>query len=252
MKQATVAALLTAASLWGWQDSKAAVLLEEHVTGGSLDLVWVPGFGVPNNLEGITLVPSHPAYANPSGDHTAGRLTNAIPDQGGIALSCTDPSGESDGLWEGQIFTGSGDSRRGLVLRADPSNQFATCYQWVLQPGLLQLSFRKLVNGTPTTLGTWFTTDLPGGFPSTDTWHSMAVRAEGSSFTLYWDGTEVTAGTPIVDPEIVGGWFGVYNFRFDIGGIEVFFDDLVLSNDDPTPTRSLSWGALKRVHADGR
>lgn len=253
MRIRPIAGLCTVLSLWTWSAASSAVLLEEHVTGGALDLTWTPGFGVTNNLEGVTLNPGHAAYLNPSGDHTAGRLVNAIPDEGGIALSCTDPGGASDGLWAGEIFTGAGDSRRGIVVRANPANQFATCYQFVLQPGLLQLSFRKLVEGAPTTLATWFTTDLPGGLPATNSWHSMAVRAEGSSFALYWDDVEVTAGTPIVDSDIASGWFGVYNFRFDIGGIEAFFDDLVLSNDDqPSPIRTVTWGLIKATHAGGR
>lgn len=242
------AALLLAASA----PANATTLLEEHITGGELDLVWQPGFGVPNSLEPLVLDPSHGAYGNPSGDHTAAQLVNADPDDGGIAISCTDPLGESDYAWEGAVFTGNGDSRRGLVVRADPSDDFFSGYQFVLQPGLLQLSFRKLVGGTPTTLQTWFTTDLPGGLPGTNEWHFMKIQCIGSEFRLWWDGSEVTTD-PIVDAELPSGWVGVYNFRFDIGGIPFLVDDLILSVPDaPTPVIETSWGSLKHSYGGQR
>jgi hypothetical protein len=228
--------------------STATILLEEHVTDGELDLVWEPGFGVPNSLEPLLLEPADDGYDNPSGDHTAAQLVNAHPDEGGIAIACTDPLGESDYVWEAVVFTGDGDTRRGLVVRADPFDDFSSGYQFVIQPGLLQLSFRKLVGGTPTTLQTWFTTDLPSGLPGTNEWHSMKIQCIGSEFRLWWDGHEVTSG-PIIDSELVSGWVGVYNFRFDIGGIPFLVDDLILSSpESPTPVVETSWGSLKHAY----
>ena len=99
-------------------------LKEEHVTGGVLDLSWENGFGVSNNLVPLTLAPDHPAYVNPSGDHTVGVATNSMaPDSGGVVLTCTDTQGATDYSWEGWIFTGDGNTRRGLVVRADPTVQ---------------------------------------------------------------------------------------------------------------------------------
>lgn len=239
-----VHAALVAGTLAGGVPSAGAI--EERVTGGALDLTWVPGFQVSNNLTAVTLGGADAGFANPSGDHTVGRLVNAMPDSGGIALAGTDPGGVADYLWEAWVFTGGGDSRRGLVVRADPSNGFASCYQFVIQAGLLQLNFRRLVNGAPTTLGTWFTTSTPGGLPQLNTWHHMKVLAEGASFRCFWDGFELTA-TPIADASLPTGWAGVYNFRFDIGGIPMLVDDLVL-----TPTtvsvHPASWTRLKGLY----
>jgi hypothetical protein len=69
-------------------------------------------------------------------------------------------------------------------------------------------SARDLVNSTPTTLGTWFTTSTPGGLPAQDTWHHMKIVAAGSSFRCYWDGFELTT-TPIEDTTLPSGWVGV-------------------------------------------
>ena len=161
-----------------------------------------------------------------------------------IVLSATEPAGLSDYEWEAWIFTGDGNSRRGLVVRADPTNGFASNYQLVIQSGLLQMNFRKLLNSTPTTLGTWFTNTLPGGSPTVNTWHRMKVIAQGNQFRCFFDGTELTA-TPIVDSDLTTGWVGVYNFRFDIGSIPFYTDDLLLSPLGATPTVSRSWGEMK-------
>jgi len=224
----------------------AAPVREEHVTGGALDLPWVNGFGVSANMQPLTLDPSHPAYANPSGDHTVGVATSMPSDSGGIVLSATDPAGLSDYDWEAWIFTGDGNSRRGLVVRADPSNGFESNYQFVIQSGMLQLNLRKLVNSMPTTLGSWFTTNLPGGLPAVNTWHKMKVSVVGNQIRCFWDGTEVTT-TPIVDSDLTGGWAGVYNFRFDIGSIPFYTDDLLLSTP-VTPTAARSWGQIKALY----
>jgi hypothetical protein len=224
----------------------AAPLLEEHVTGGALDLPWLNGFGVSANMQAATLTPGHPAFANPSGDHTVAVATTMPPDSGGIVLSATEPAGLSDYEWEAWIFTGDGNSRRGLVVRADPTNGFASNYQLVIQSGLLQMNFRKLLNGSPTTLGSWFTNTLPGGVPAVNSWHHMKVVAQGSQFRCFWDGTELTAA-PIVDSDVAIGWVGVYNFRFDVGGIPFYADDLLLSPLGVTPTVTRSLGQVKEL-----
>jgi hypothetical protein len=227
--------------------ASAAPTLEEHVTGGVLDLVWSPGFGVSNTMRPLTLLPSDPAYPNPSGDYTVACATNsAVPDSGGIVLTCTDPGALSDYEWEAWMFTGDGNTRRGLVVRANPANGFASCYQFVIQSGLFQLNFRKLVNGAPTTLGTWFANTLPGGVPTVNSWHKLKVVAEGSTFRCFWDDFELTT-TPIDDTTspLLSGWVGAYNFRFDLGGVPVYYDDLLLSRLPTTATVAASWGGLK-------
>jgi hypothetical protein len=231
----------------------SAGVLEEHVTGGTLDLGWLNGFGVSNNLQPLTISAGHPAYPNPSGDGTVGlAMTSSAPDSGGIILTCVNPGSLNDYSWEGWVFTGDGNSRRGLVVRADgatladadPGNDFSTCYQFVMQSGLLQFNFRKLVNSAPTTLATWFSNTFPGGSPQLNTWHHMKVLAVGSSFRCFWDGFELTT-SPIVDSAIPTGWVGVYNFRFDLGNIPAYVDDLILDDLGATPTARSTWGELK-------
>jgi hypothetical protein len=222
---------------------------EEHCTNGALDLVWDPGFGLSNRLQPLSLLPSDPAYANPSGDHTVGVATNsAAPDSGGLILTTTDPAGLADYVWEARIFTGNGNTRRGLVVRADPTNGFTSSYQFVIQSGLLQVNFRKLINQTPTTLGTWFSNSFPGGSPTVNSWHKMKVIALGNTFRCFWDDVELTTA-PIVDSDLSSGWVGVYNFRADLGGVPFYVDDLVLSPAPTVPVAPTTWGALKARYA---
>ena len=43
------------------------------------------------------------------------------------------------------------------------------------------------------------------------------------------------------DP-LLTGFVGVYNFRFDLGNVPVYFDDLVLSTENVVPTRTTTLG----------
>jgi hypothetical protein len=228
----------------------AVVVTEEHVPGGVTQLNWLTGFDTNRRLEGLTLGAADPAYANPSGDHTVGSLTTAIPDSGGIALSAVDPLGQADYTWEGWVFTGNGDSRRGLFLRGDYSNNFKNGYVFVLYAGMGQIQFRKLAGQTPTSLRAWLTGTLPGGTPQLNTWHYMKVEAVANQFRCWWDNTELTAGDPILDTNApyLTGFVGVYNFNFSVGGITALFDDLVLSTENIVPTSNTSWGRLKSLY----
>ena len=100
------------------------------------------------------------------------------------------------------------------------------------------------MNSAPTTLGTWFSNTFPGGSPQVNTWHHMKVVAVGSTFRCYWDGYELTS-SPIVDAAIASGWVGVYNFRFDLGRLPFYVDDLILDGINVTPTAATTWGELK-------
>ena len=243
--------LATAVALTFFAGTAGAVnVIEEHVPGGVPQLTWLTGFDTDRKLEGLTLGALDPAYANPSGDHTVGALTTAVPDSGGLALSCTDPLGQADYVWEGWMNTGNGDTRRGLVVRADYASNFSNAYVFVLYSGMGQIQFRKLAGQTPVSLGAWITATLPGGVPALNSWHHMKVEASANQFRLWWDGTELTAGNPIVDTNnpYLTGFVGVYSFNFSVGGITALFDDLVLSTEQVVPAANTSWGRVKSLY----
>ncbi len=230
--------------------ASALVLKQERVPSGVLELPWSPGFGVGRVFTPLTLASGDPAMPNPSGDNTVAVLTNNATNLGGIALSATDPAGQADYTWSGWFFTGAGDTRRGLIVRANPTNDFRTFYQLVVNPGLFQLRFRKFVAGAPLPdLASWFLNTLPNGVPTANSWHNMKIIAGGNEFLIFFDGVQMTPA-PIVDATnpILTGWVGAYNFSASVGEVPVYFDDLVLESEHPVATRLTRWGELKRLY----
>jgi hypothetical protein len=230
----------------------AAGIKKERVPGGVLEQTWLPGFGVGRTFTPLTLPAGDPANPNPSGDNTVAVLQNNDTNLGGIAACATDPGGFADYTWEANFFTGAGDTRRGLILRADPTNGFQTFYQFVINAGLFQIRFRKFVNGAPTVpdLASWFATVLPGGIPTANSWHHMRVDATANSFDCWFDGIKLNS-TPIVDATdpILTGWVGAYNFSASVGEVAAYFDDMDLScTTVPTAARGATWGALKKLY----
>ncbi len=228
----------------------AVVVKQERVPGGALEQTWSPGFGVGRIFVPLTLVPGDPAINTPSGDNTVAVLRNNDIGLGGIAVTATDPSGFSDYTWEGWFFTGAGNTRRGLILRADPTNGFQTFYQFVINPGLFQARFRKFVAGAPLPdLASWTLNTLPAGVPTANSWHHMKVSANANQFRCFFDGVELTV-TPVVDVStpILGGWVGAYNFSASTGEVPVYFDDLTLTIEGAVPTRTTTWGAVKKLY----
>ena len=228
----------------------AVVVKQERVPGGALEQTWLPGFGVGRSFTPLTLTAGNPAIPNPSGDNTVAVLQNVDINLGGIAACATNPLDQKDYTWEGFFFTGDGNTRRGLLLRADPTNGFQSFYQFVVNAGLFVFRFRKFVNGAPLPdLMSWTSDTFPGGVPALNTWHHMKVIATGNSFRCFFDGNEITT-TPIVDATspLLTGWVGAYNFSASVGEVPVYFDDLVLSVDHIVPTRGATWGELKRLY----
>ena len=233
-------------------NAAATGVLKERVPGGALEQTWLPGFGVGRTFSPLILPAGDPALPNPSGDNTVAVLQNNDINLGGIAACATDPGGYADYIWEANFFTGAGDTRRGLILRADPTNGFQTFYQFVINAGLFQIRFRKFVNGAPVVpdLASWFATVLPAGVPALNSWHHLRVDATANSFDCYFDGVKLNA-TPIVDATdpILTGWVGAYNFSASVGEVPAYFDDLDLSCPlPPTAVRGATWGALKRLY----
>lgn len=248
-RSASITAILLAAVVCS---SNAAGIKKETVPGGTLEQTWLPGFGVGRTFTPLVLPAGDPANPNPSGDNTVAVLQNNDINLGGIAACATDPGGFADYTWECNFFTGGGNTRRGLILRADPTNGFQTFYQFVINAGLFQIRFRKFVNGAPgaTDLASWFATVLPAGVPTVNSWHHMRVDAMGNSFDCWFDGVKLNA-TPIVDATdpILTGWVGAYNFSASVGEVPAYFDDLDLTcTIPPTAARGSTWGALKKLY----
>ena len=245
---ATTAGLMLIASA-----ALAAPYRQEHVTGGALDLSWRNGYDTSNSMQPLTLDASDPAYANPSGDHTVGLCTTAIPDSGGIIVTTVDAAGINDYMWEAYMNTGAGNARRGIIVRATPGANAKNFYYFVIESGLFQIRFRRIQAGalptdppTVVTLGNWFANTLPFSI-GVNQWVNMKVIATGSTFRCFLNGYELTS-PPITDPVLPTGDVGCYDFRFDIGNIPTYYDDLLLTDMSATPARNTTWGAVKSLY----
>ena len=103
-----------------------------------------------------------------------------------------------------------------------------------------------MVGGAPTTLRTWFASQLPAGSLPANTWHKMKVVAADSTFRCYIDDFELTGiDGPVNDGTLTTGWVGVYNFSAFTGGVPFLTDDLILSDLGPTPAHASSWGGVR-------
>jgi len=69
----------------------------------------------------------------------------------------------------------------------------------------------------------------------------------GNTLRVFWNDEELTT-TPIENAELPTGYVGVYNFRFDLGGVSVLYDDLVLTAIDVVDTEERSFGDLKSLY----
>ncbi|PID78887.1 hypothetical protein CSB20_12765 [bacterium DOLZORAL124_64_63] len=226
----------------------AQATIQETVPGGELELEWVSGFGVPLLLTGETLESGDVGYDNPSGDHTVLVLENNPPMMGGLGMAMTNPGDTSDYVWEGWVNTGDASTRRGLLFRGNPEIQFTTSYQFVLEPGLLQLKFRKMTGHRSQDIVAWYTSDTPSGMPGENEWHHLKVEARGSNFRFWYDDYELTQGTPVEDTDLLSGWVGILNFRYNLGGVQVLFDDLMMTDLGVVATTNESWGSVKSLY----
>jgi hypothetical protein len=78
------------------------------------------------------------------------------------------------------------------------------------------LRFRSRVpGGFPSTIKQWLAADIPGGIPTTDGWHHLAVEVEGNQFRFFFDGSELPGG-PYTDNTFSSGWIGAYVWDFAV------------------------------------
>ena len=118
----------------------------------------------------------------------------------------------------------------------------------MIQSGLFQINFRKLIDQTPTTLGTWFANTLPARRAGGE--HLAPHEGDGQRLERSAASSTASSSPPRRSwtPNSRAAGSGVYNFRFDLGDVPVYFDDLTLSGQDPTPTHPVTWGQVKALY----
>jgi hypothetical protein len=199
-------------------------LYVEDFASGALHHVWYPGFNG-NNMEADFL------SGNPSGDGWVGKLGSDL-SGGNVGQSFSGDPVWTDFYMEAQVYIPVDEGTYyGIEFRVDSVgnssgyNFVARFNQLSSDPGL---RFRaRPSSGFPDSIRYWGASEIPGGIPTTGSWHKLAVKAVGNQFWLYYDDQELP-GCPVTDNTFTSGWIGAYVF----GGaspFDLYIDDIVVT-----------------------
>jgi len=187
------------------------VLYEEYFTGGAMQLDWHPWFTDTAGLGDSMQVISDPT--TPGGDDWAGRISNEYMGVAGLTYA-----GESDltdysiEAWIYTVVVPAMGPYNGIAMRMDASTRYY--YRLVsdfdsdarLRLGLVA------GGGYPIALRDWTAGEIPGGAPSTSSWHKFKMKTIADSIWCYYDDVELP-GCPIINDSVAQGYFGVYTFN---------------------------------------
>jgi hypothetical protein len=203
-------------------------LYSEKFANGVLQNTWYAGFNG-NNME--------PEFqsGNPSGDGWVGRLGNDL-SGGGVGQSYSGNLTWIDYKFEAQVFINTTEGTYyGIEFRVDSTGN-TTGYQFLaknattMPPAPAALRFRARENVIPVpVIREWTGAEIPGGYPTTSSWHKMAVRMVGNQFWFYFDDQELP-GNPYTDNTFTQGPIGAYVWDFTITTLNLYVDDLYVMN----------------------
>jgi len=207
-------------------------LYTETVLNGTLENIWYPEWGG-NNMETEFMA------GNPSGDSWVGKLGNDI-SGGGVGTAFSGDPTWTDFRLEAQVYVSVDQSTAatyyGIEFRMDSVGSGGSGYQFLtrFKQGSSDqgLRFRARSGATPTTIKQWLAADIPGGIPTTDGWHHLAVEVEGNQFRFFFDGTELPGG-PYIDDTFGSGWIGAYVWDFAVSPAYLFIDDIYVIDNIP-------------------
>ncbi len=187
------------------------VLYEEYFTDGNMQLDWYPWFtdsiGIGDSM-GVINDPT-----TPGGDSWAGRISNEYMGAAGLtyagASSLVDYSIEA---WVYTLVTTAAGPYNGIAIRMNPSTRYL--YRLVsdfdnsarLRLGLIGYQ------GYPVVLRDWSSSEIPGGVPSSSSWHKLKLKVVADSIWAYYD-EQMLPGCPIINDSVSSGYFGVYVFN---------------------------------------
>ncbi|MCW8994886.1 MAG: T9SS type A sorting domain-containing protein [Psychromonas sp.] len=203
-------------------------LYYETVANGSLQNTWYPLWNG-NNME-VEFMPG-----NPSGDSWVGKLGNDL-SGGGVGSAFSGDFTWADFRLEAQVYIpvdpNTAATYYGIEFRLDSVDN-GSCYQFLarFKQGVPSqaLRFRSRVGAMPTVIKDWTAAEIPGGIPTTDGWHHLAVEVEGNQFRFFYDGNELPGG-PYSDDTFTHGWIGTYVWDMAVSPAYLFIDDIYVIN----------------------
>lgn len=196
-------------------------LYTETFANGTLQNPWYAGFN------GNTMEVEFQS-GNPSGDSWVGRLGNDL-SGGNVGQSFSGDLAWTDYYFEAQVFiVVSAGTYYGIEFRVD-SVGLTSGYQLLARNSNQSLRFRARAEAAPTQIREWLSAEIPGGYPTTDSWHKMAVRMVGNQFWFYFDDQELP-GNPYTDNTYSQGAIGTYVWDFAVGNLNLYIDDITVTD----------------------
>ena len=191
------------------------ILYEEHFTDGNMQLDWHPWFTDAGGLGDSMQVINDPT--TPAGDGWAGKISNEY--MGAAGLTYAGALDLDDYSIEAYIYTtvtaGSGGPYNGITIRMNTTSQ--RFYRLVSDfDDDVQLRLALYIEGSPTptviALRDWDSSEVPGGVPTTSSWHKFKLKMIADSIWAYYDDF-LLPDCPILNDSIAQGFFGVYLFN---------------------------------------
>ena len=186
-------------------------LYEEYFTGGNMQLDWHAWFtdslGIGDSM-GVINDPT-----TPGGDSWAGRISNEHMSMAGLTYSgASNMADYYIEAWIYTIVTSASGPYNGVAARLNPTTRYY--YRLVSDfdnSGRIRLGFVGS-GGMPVALRDWTSGEIPGGVPTTSSWHKFKLDVSHDSIWCYYDDQELS-GCPIINDSVSSGYFGIYAFN---------------------------------------
>jgi hypothetical protein len=189
------------------------ILYEEHFTGGAMQLDWHPWFAYAGATDSMQVI-NDPT--TPEGDSWAGKITNES--GGGAGATFSGTADLDDYSIEAWIYTtvtvGPPGPYNGITMRMDTTSHYY--YRLVSDfDGDARLRLGAFKGGMgASVLRDWASGEIPGGVPSTSSWHKLKMLMIADSVWCWYDDV-LLPDCPIMDTAFAStqGFFGVYLFN---------------------------------------
>jgi len=207
-----------------------SVLFSETFANGSAENIWRAGFN--GNVMEV-----HSMAGNPSGDGWVGKLGNNL--SGGLVGESHAVSQMLENFFiEAKVYIPVNEGTYyGIEFRVDSSG-LSSGYQFVarFKPGGMttpRLRFRtrsSLNPAIPKTIMDWTDTQIPGGIPTTNGWHTLAAKVIGGHFWFYFDGHQLP-NCPVFESEFRQGLVGAYVWDQSVAPLYLYIDDIFVTTN---------------------
>ena len=187
------------------------ILYEEHFTGGNMQLQWHPWFTDTLGIGDSMHVLSDPT--TPGGDGWVGVISNEYMSVAGLTYA-GDPNLEDYSVeaWIYTVVTAAAGPYNGIAIRCEVDSGFY--YRLVSDfddSGRLRLGM--FTGGMfPVVIRDWTGGEIPGGVPTSSSWHKLKITIIADSLWAYYDDV-LLPDCPFIESSISKGHFGVYTFN---------------------------------------